>query len=38
MDREQALNIVKKQIDGPRYVHTLGVAKTAVKLAIKYQC
>ncbi len=36
MDRKQALEIVKKQIEGPRYQHTLGVAETAVELANAY--
>lgn len=36
MEREEALNIVKKQLTEHRYVHTLGVAETAVILAKLY--
>ncbi|MBT2677420.1 bis(5'-nucleosyl)-tetraphosphatase (symmetrical) YqeK [Bacillus sp. ISL-35] len=36
MDREQALEIVKPQLTEHRYVHTLGVMETAIRLAEKY--
>ncbi len=36
MDREQALRIVKPQLTEHRYVHTLGVMETAIRLAEKY--
>jgi len=36
MEREIALNIVKKQLTEHRYQHTLGVMETAVKLAGRY--
>jgi len=36
MEREEALSIVKKQITEHRYLHTLGVADTAVVLAKQY--
>lgn len=36
MEREQALEIVKQQITEHRYLHTLGVADTAVALANQY--
>ncbi|MGM9925499.1 MAG: bis(5'-nucleosyl)-tetraphosphatase (symmetrical) YqeK [Bacillus sp. (in: firmicutes)] len=36
MKREQALSIVKEQLTEKRYVHTIGVADTAVLLAEKY--
>lgn len=36
MEREAALNLVKEQLTEHRYVHTLGVAETAVKLAKQY--
>lgn len=37
MDRNQALEIVKAQITEHRYIHTLGVMETAIKLADIYQ-
>ncbi|MDP4083439.1 MAG: bis(5'-nucleosyl)-tetraphosphatase (symmetrical) YqeK [Bacillota bacterium] len=36
MDREKALEIVKKQITEHRYLHTIGVMETANKLAQLY--
>ncbi|MBS4176267.1 bis(5'-nucleosyl)-tetraphosphatase (symmetrical) YqeK [Lederbergia citrea] len=36
MDREQALQLVRQQIKGPRYEHTLRVVDTAVELAEKF--
>jgi predicted HD superfamily hydrolase involved in NAD metabolism len=36
MEREQALNIVKKQLTDHRYQHTLGVMETAIALAEQY--
>ncbi len=36
MDREQALEIVKEQISGKRYIHTLGVMESAIELAKQY--
>ncbi|WP_079509821.1 bis(5'-nucleosyl)-tetraphosphatase (symmetrical) YqeK [Mesobacillus jeotgali] len=36
MEREQALRIVKPQLTEHRYVHTLGVMETALRLAEKY--
>ncbi|KAA9026377.1 bis(5'-nucleosyl)-tetraphosphatase (symmetrical) YqeK [Niallia endozanthoxylica] len=36
MKREEALEIVKKQLTEHRYQHTLGVMETAVTLARKY--
>ncbi|HEY4553856.1 MAG TPA: bis(5'-nucleosyl)-tetraphosphatase (symmetrical) YqeK [Bacillaceae bacterium] len=36
MDRKTALEMVEKQIAGPRFQHTLGVVDTAVQLAGKY--
>lgn len=36
MDRKKALEIVKKQLTEKRYIHTIGVMETAVKLAEKY--
>ncbi|MBS4209042.1 bis(5'-nucleosyl)-tetraphosphatase (symmetrical) YqeK [Bacillus sp. FJAT-50079] len=36
MKREQALAIVKRQINGPRYEHTIRVTETAVELAKTY--
>ena len=36
MNRNEALQLVKEQITEKRYVHTLGVAETAVKLAKRY--
>lgn len=36
MDREQALEIVKPQLTEHRYVHTIGVMETAIRLAEKY--
>src|SRR5690606_34869812 len=36
MKREEALEIVKKQITEHRYKHTLGVMETAIELAQKY--
>ncbi|MET3699315.1 predicted HD superfamily hydrolase involved in NAD metabolism [Bacillus oleivorans] len=37
MEREKALNVVKKQLKEERYIHTLGVVETAIKLAERYQ-
>ncbi|OIJ16179.1 phosphohydrolase [Anaerobacillus arseniciselenatis] len=36
MDRVEALNVVKQQLTEKRYVHTVGVMETAVKLAQIY--
>ncbi|WP_312093294.1 bis(5'-nucleosyl)-tetraphosphatase (symmetrical) YqeK [Niallia sp.] len=36
MNREEALRIVKEQITEKRYIHTIGVMETAIKLATKY--
>lgn len=36
MDRNKALEIVKKQLPEKRYIHTLGVVDSALKLAKKY--
>lgn len=36
MERIEALSIVKKQLTERRYVHTIGVMETAIKLARKY--
>lgn len=36
MERNEALSIVKKQLTERRYVHTIGVMETAIKLARKY--
>jgi predicted HD superfamily hydrolase involved in NAD metabolism len=36
MDRQQALEIVRKQMHEKRYVHTLGVMETAIELAERY--
>lgn len=36
MDKKEALEIVKKQLTDHRYEHTLGVVKTAKKLASLY--
>lgn len=36
MNREEALLIVKEQITEKRYIHTIGVMETAIKLAEKY--
>lgn len=36
MEREKALSIVKQQITEHRYIHTLGVADTAIILAGQY--
>ncbi|MFJ7974979.1 bis(5'-nucleosyl)-tetraphosphatase (symmetrical) YqeK [Peribacillus sp. JNUCC 23] len=36
MKREEALEIVKKQLTERRYVHTIGVMETAIKLARQY--
>ncbi|WP_026584560.1 bis(5'-nucleosyl)-tetraphosphatase (symmetrical) YqeK [Bacillus sp. J33] len=36
MNREQALAIVKEQLTEHRYVHTIGVMETALKLAEMY--
>lgn len=36
MDRNTALNIVKKHLPERRYIHTLGVTDTAVMLAKRY--
>ncbi|MFD2446135.1 bis(5'-nucleosyl)-tetraphosphatase (symmetrical) YqeK [Bacillus sp. CGMCC 1.16607] len=33
MNREKALDLVKKQLTEHRYVHTIGVMETAIKLA-----
>lgn len=37
MDRDKALELVKEQMPEKRYIHTLGVMETAIKLAEKYQ-
>jgi predicted HD superfamily hydrolase involved in NAD metabolism len=36
MNRETALDIVKEQLTEHRYLHTVGVMETAIKLAEKY--
>jgi predicted HD superfamily hydrolase involved in NAD metabolism len=36
MDRETALRVVKEQLTDHRYVHTVGVMETAIKLADLY--
>ncbi|MCR2820467.1 bis(5'-nucleosyl)-tetraphosphatase (symmetrical) YqeK [Lederbergia panacisoli] len=36
MNRDRALEIVKKKLKGPRFQHTLGVVETAINLAEKY--
>ncbi len=36
MDRETALAVVKEQLTDHRYVHTVGVMETAIKLADRY--
>lgn len=36
MNREEALLIVKEQITEHRYLHTIGVMETAIKLANRY--
>jgi predicted HD superfamily hydrolase involved in NAD metabolism len=36
MDREEALQIVKQKIAGPRYDHTVRVLETALRLAKRY--
>ena len=36
MKRNEALQLVKAQITEKRYVHTLGVAETAVELAERF--
>ena len=36
MNRNKALQLVKAQITEKRYVHTLGVAETAVLLAERF--
>ncbi|MBM7716335.1 putative HD superfamily hydrolase involved in NAD metabolism [Bacillus thermophilus] len=36
MDREEALQIVKQRISGPRFDHTVRVLKTALDLAVQY--
>ena len=36
MNREDALSIVKEQLTEKRYIHTIGVMETAIKLAEKY--
>lgn len=36
MNREDALALVKKQLTEKRYIHTVGVMETAIKLAEKY--
>jgi predicted HD superfamily hydrolase involved in NAD metabolism len=36
MEREKALEIVKKQLTEHRYVHTIGVMETSIKLADHY--
>ncbi len=36
MKREEALEIVKKQLTDHRYQHTVGVMETAITLAKKY--
>ncbi len=37
MDRIEALRIIKEKLPEKRYLHTLGVVETAVKLADHYQ-
>lgn len=37
MEQETALKIVRKQLTDHRYEHTVGVMKTAIKLAEKYR-
>lgn len=36
MDRKQALKIVEKKLNEPRYLHTIGVMDTAIQLAKCY--
>lgn len=36
MNREKALDIVKEQLTEHRYLHTIGVMETAIKLAKRY--
>ncbi|KPB05076.1 bis(5'-nucleosyl)-tetraphosphatase (symmetrical) YqeK [Bacillus sp. CHD6a] len=36
MNREKALRLVKEQLTERRYVHTVGVMETAIKLAERY--
>lgn len=36
MEREQALKIVREQMHEKRYIHTIGVMETAIKLAHQY--
>ncbi|NSL50258.1 bis(5'-nucleosyl)-tetraphosphatase (symmetrical) YqeK [Calidifontibacillus erzurumensis] len=36
MDRQKALQIVKKQLTDKRYEHTIGVMETSIQLAKKY--
>ncbi|MFD3447663.1 bis(5'-nucleosyl)-tetraphosphatase (symmetrical) YqeK [Microbacteriaceae bacterium 4G12] len=36
MERQQALEIVRKQMHEARYIHTLGVMETAIELAKRY--
>jgi predicted HD superfamily hydrolase involved in NAD metabolism len=36
MDRDKALEMVRKQLPEKRYVHTLGVVETALRLSEKY--
>ncbi len=38
MEREKALELVRKQLPEKRYRHTLGVLETALRLAEKYGC
>ncbi|MDX8359517.1 MULTISPECIES: bis(5'-nucleosyl)-tetraphosphatase (symmetrical) YqeK [Bacillaceae] len=38
MKREEALQIVKEQLTEHRYLHTIGVMETALKLAKRYDC
>ncbi len=36
MNRDKALEIVKKQMHEKRYIHTIGVMETAIELAQRY--
>ncbi|MBO9129571.1 bis(5'-nucleosyl)-tetraphosphatase (symmetrical) YqeK [Bacillus sp. 165] len=37
MERQQALDIVRKQLHEKRYLHTVGVMETAIELAERYK-
>jgi HD superfamily phosphohydrolase YqeK len=37
MNRTEALEIVKKQLTERRYIHTVGVMETAIKLAKRFK-